>query len=260
MHEPCGGARLASLLGRFEAGLRTNDSSAGTLGQEIFPMIERATHICAPALLLVVLALLTAAPAQAGPNAVVRDCADDGFVEVDRYSRKELRQGRNRIPADLDAYSDCTAQINAALDKPRAGIASNDGGFPGGDGTASGGFGGSAGVGGTSGSDGAPLTAAEQREADTVERKRQLARADTESLLGDRNVDPATAAGALDRSDTTNGVSLPLLLAIIALALGLAAGAALALRRGSPALFAGTVGRIPRPRSFGSLPPLRRRR
>lgn len=222
-------------------------------------MIERVTHICAPALLLVVLALLTAAPAQAGPNAVVRDCADDGFVEVDRYSRKDLRQGRNRIPADLDAYSDCTAQINAALDKPRAGIASNQGGFPGGDGTASGGVGGSAGSGGSSGSDGAPLTAAEQRAADTAERKRQLARADTESLLGDRSVDPATA-GAVDPADTASGVSLPLLLAIIALALGLAAGAALALRRGNPELFAGTIGRLPLPRSLGSLSPLRRRR
>ncbi len=226
-------------------------------------MFERVTHLTAPVLLLVVLALSTAAPAMASPDDVVRDCAEDGFVETDRHSRSDLREGRNRIPADLDAYSDCTSQINEALDRPRAGSAANNRGFAGGDGTGGGvsGDGGSRGTGSaTGGSDGGgPMTEDERREAAAAaERKRQLARADTESLLGDRNVSPG-AAGAFEQADTANGISLPLLLAIIALVLGLAAGAVVALRRRNPELFAGTLGRIPFPRGLGSLSPFRRR-
>ena len=220
----------------------------------------RVTNITAPALLFVVLALFTAGPAMASPDDVVRDCADDGFVETDRHSRQDLRQGRNRIPADLDAYSDCKAQIDEALDKPRANASGSDG-FPGGDGAGGGNT--TGGSGSTNASDGsgaagsdAPLT---EEEAAAAERKRQLARADTESLLGDRNVNPGTA-GAFEQANTANGISLPLLLAIIALVLGLAAGAVVALRRRNPELFAGTLGRVPFPRGLGSIPPLRRRR
>ncbi len=221
-------------------------------------MLERVKYISAPVLLLAVLALFAAAPAEAGPNAVVRDCADDGNVKTGRYSRKDLRQGKNRIPADLDAYSDCAAQIDAALDNPRAKIAGAGGGFPG--------AGGSAGTGGGPGPEdinpvgSGPAAAAEQRGGAAAQRKRQLAaREDTESLLGDRTVDPATA-GAFNRTDGASGISLPLLLAIIALALGLAAGSALALRLYKPELFAASLGRIGLPRGRGSLPQLRRRR
>ncbi|MDQ3648267.1 MAG: hypothetical protein M3433_06755 [Actinomycetota bacterium] len=226
-------------------------------------MFERVTHLTAPVLLLVVLALFTATPAMASPDDVVRDCAEDGFVETDRHSRSDLREGRNRIPADLDAYSDCTSQINEALDRPRAGVAANNRGFAGGDGTGGGvsGDGGSGGTGSAAGGSdgGGPMTEEERREAAAAaERKRQLARADTESLLGDRNVSPGTA-GAFEQADTANGISLPLLLAIIALVLGLAAGAVVALRRRNPELFAGTLGRIPFPRGLGSLSPFRRR-
>lgn len=230
-------------------------------------MFERVLHLTAPALLLVALALFTAGPAMASPNDVVRDCADDGFVELDRHSRSDLRQGRNRIPADLDAYSDCKAQIDEALDKPRAGVALNKDGFPGGDGTGGGGSGGdgsgsdgSAGGSGSAGSAGPdePSAEEEQRAAAAVERKRQLARKDTESLLGERNVKPGTA-GALAPADTANGISLPLLLAIIALVLGLAAGVVVALGRRNPELFAGTLGRLPFLRGRDSPPPVRRR-
>ncbi len=221
-------------------------------------MFERVTHLTAPALLLVVLALFTAAPAMASPDDVVNDCADDGFVETKRHSRKHLRQGRDRIPADLDAYSDCTSQINAFLDKPRAGSAVNRDGFSGGDGAGGGGSGSASGGSGSAGSDG-PLTGEEQRESAAVERKRRVARADTESLVGDRDVDPGTA-GALEQADSANGISLPQLLVIIALALGLAAGAAAALRRRNPDLFAGALSRVPLPRRLGTLSPPRRRR
>jgi len=227
-----------------------------------FRMFERVLHLTAPALLLVALALFTAGPAMASPDDVVRDCADDGFVEIDRHSRNDLRQARNRIPADLDAYSDCKAQIDEALDNPRAGVALNKDGFPGGDGTGRGGSGGdgSAGGSGSGGSAGPdePSAEEEQRAAAAVERKRQLARKDTESLLGERNVKPGTA-GALVQADTANGISLPLLLAIIALVLGLAAGVVVALGRRNPELFAGTLGRLPFLRGRDFPPPVRRR-
>lgn len=217
-------------------------------------MIERVPNLIAPALLLVVLVLFSAGPAMASPDDVVSDCADDGYVETQKHSRKDLRQGRNRIPADLDAYSDCKSQIDEALDKPRA-SASGGPGFPGDDGTGAGGGGSLNGTGGS----GEPQTAEERRQAAAAERKRQLARADTESLLGDRDVDAGTAAGAFERAGGTGGMSLPLLLAIIALVLALAAGAVVALRRRNPELLAGALGRVPLPRGLGSLS-LRRRR
>lgn len=220
-------------------------------------MIERVKHLTAPALLLVVLALSTAAPALASPTDVVRDCADDGFIETGVHSKKDLRQGLNRIPADLNAYSDCKAQIEAALagSGPRAGAATtgDNSGGPDGAGSGSAGGGGSGG-GGSAGSDDAA-----GNDAAATERKRQLARADTESLLGGRNVNPATA-GALEQADTANGVSVALLLTIIALVLGLAALAVVALRHRNPELFAGTLGRIPFLRGLGSVPPPRDRR
>lgn len=223
-------------------------------------MLQRVRHLLAPAPLLVVLVLLSAAPAAASPNAVVRDCAQDGFVEVDRYSREDLRRGRDRIPADLAEYSDCTSQINAALDRPRARSANNRGGFlPGGDGGATG-----AGPGGSSGNSGgsqSPPTGSGQRDAATSESKRRLARGDADSLLDGRDVAPGSAAaGAFDQTDAGGGISLPLLLAIIAVALALAAGVALALLRRDPELPGDTAGRAPRPRGLGSLPSLRRRR
>ena len=224
-------------------------------------MFERVKNLTAPALLLVVAALCSAALATASPLAVVRDCAEDGFVETDRHSRKDLRQGRNRIRADLDAYSDCKAQIDEALDKPRktgpAAGASSPGDGPPGSGGGSGGDRSGAGAGST-GSD-RPLTEEEQRDPAAAERKRQTARADTESLLGERKVNPGTA-GAIDQADTANGISLPLLLAIIALVAALGAGAVLTLRRRNPELFAGTLGRFPFPRGLGSLSLRRRRR
>ena len=227
-------------------------------------MLERLTYLGAPAPLLVVLALLTAAPAMASPDDVVRDCADDGFVETDRHSRSDLRRGKNRIPADLDAYSDCRSQIEEFLSspRPRADSAGNNRGFPGSDGTGGGGDGtgaADAGMGSGSGSGArGPLSEDEkQASTDAAERKRQVARAETESLLGDRKVDPGTA-GVFEKADTANGLSLPVLLALIALTMLLAAGALVAVRRRYPEFLARTLGRVPFPRGLGSIS--RRRR
>ncbi len=225
-------------------------------------MLKRLTYLGAPVPLVVVLALLTAAPAVASPDDVVRDCADDGNVETDRHSRSDLRKGKKRIPADLDAYSDCSAQIDAALSKPRAGAAGKNRGFPGSDGTgddASGAIADDEAGTGSGGNTGGSVSDDEsQAGADAAERKRQVARAETESLLGDRKVDPGTA-GLFEKADTANGLSLPVLLALIALTLLLAAGALVAVRRRRPNFLAGTLGRVPLPRGLGSISRFRRR-
>ena len=218
-------------------------------------MIERLTHLCAPTLLVVVLALLTAAPAVASPRDVVRDCADDGYVETGDHSRSDLRRGKDQIPADLNEYSDCTAQIEQFLSRPRrAEAAGNSRGFPGSDGT-----GGGTGPGAStdsSGSGGSADGRASEDEggASTAgdKRKRQVARADTESLLGDRKVDPG-ATGVFEKADTANGLSLPVLLALLALTLLLVAGALAAVRRRHPEFLAGTLGRVPFSRGLGSI-------
>ena len=97
----------------------------------------------------------------------------------------------------------------------------------------------------------------EEERGSAAGRKRELARAETEDLIGDRKVDPGTA-GVFERADTSNGLSLPVLLSLIALTLLLAAGALVAIRRRNPEFLAGTLGRVA-PRGLGSLS-LRRRR
>ena len=218
-------------------------------------MLERVTHLIAPALVTLVLALLSAAPAMASGDDVVRDCADNGYVDGE-YTDAEKRAALKRIPADLDAYSDCRSQIKSSFG-PGAGV-SSPGGFPDEDG----GGGGSGGSGGGSGSGsddaGGALSPGEEREDTARDRKREIARAETESLLGDRTMDPGTT-GVFDRASTASGLPLPVLLALIALALLLAAGALVLGKRRHPELFAGALSRVPFPRGRGPFSFLRRR-
>lgn len=187
-------------------------------------MTRRVRNLIAPLLAVTAFGLALPAFAAADPDAVVRDCAQDGFVDGN-YSDEDKRKALRRIPADLDEYSDCRAVIGASIgDGPSAGVSGADG---------SGG-----GAGADSDGDGVPdasgeasLGPAERREA---ARERELARAETESLLGDRSFDPQNA-GAFEQADTSSGLPLPVLLALIALALLSAAGAFVALRRRNPA-------------------------
>lgn len=199
-------------------------------------MIRRAIHPLAPVAIFLALALLLPALAHASAAEVIRDCAEDGVIDGD-YSNAELREAGRRLPADLDEYSDCRAAIRSKIrNGPSAGAAGGpglDGGTGGGGTGGSGSGGGSAGSGsGTDGGGGSPA------------RKRELARADTESLLGDRKVDPA-AAGAFDEEGTANGLPLPVLLAIIALVLLAMAGALYTLRKRRPAFVEGALRRVP---------------
>lgn len=153
-------------------------------------------------------ALALPAAAQADPDAVVRDCAADGSVDGD-YSDADKRAALERIPADLDEYSDCRSLIGASIgggSKGKKAGAIRDGG---------------------GGSVGAADRKRRKRGGSAATKGR---RASTEAALGDRIVD-SKSAGSLEASDTDSGISLPVLLALIALGLLLAAGSVMALAR-----------------------------
>jgi len=67
-------------------------------------------------LLAVALGLLAlAAPAGAASrNQIIRDCEDDSKLSGN-YSNAELRDARNNLPSDTDAYSDCRDVLSSAL-------------------------------------------------------------------------------------------------------------------------------------------------
>jgi len=206
-------------------------------------MTSRVRHLFAPALILMVLAFPVAA--QASPGAVVRDCAKDGSVDG-RYSDKDKQAALKKIPADLDEYSDCRAAIKASIGGPKAGISNKPPG-PGGGGSGS--AGGSGGGQADTNGDG-KVSPAERKAADNVEvaLKRDKDRTNTENTLGDRKTDPGKV-GAIDAGNTSNGLPLPVILAIAALALLVAAAATLLLGRRNPRV-AQALRRVPLPARF----------
>ncbi len=211
-------------------------------------MTSRVRHLFAPALILMVLAFPVAA--QASPGAVVRDCAKDGSVDG-KYSDKDKRAALKKIPADLNEYSDCRAAIKASIGAggPKAGISKKPPGSGGGGSGSDGSAGGSGGGQADTNGDG-KVSPAERKAADNVEvaLKRDKDRTNTENTLGDRKTDPGKV-GAIDASNTSNGLPLPVILAIAALALLAAAAATLLLGRRSPRV-ANALRRVPLPARF----------
>lgn len=209
-------------------------------------MTSRVRHLFAPALILMVLAFPVAA--QASPGAVVRDCAKDGSVDG-KYSNKDKRAALKKIPADLNEYSDCRAAIKASIGAggPKAGISSKP---PGSGGGGSAGSGGGPGGGRADANGDGKVSPAERKAADNIQvaLKRDKDRKSTENALGDRKTDPAKV-GAIDAGNTSNGLPLPVILAIAALALLAAAAATLLLGRRNPRV-AQALRRVPLPARF----------
>jgi hypothetical protein len=165
---------------------------------------------------LVALALVVVpAPAMASADQVLRDCIRDGRLDG-TYSNAELRKARDNLPSDSDEYSDCSEVIAAAI----------KGGSNRGSGA------GSPGVGATD-----PAGEAAARTDDTGD----LA-AITSGTEDDPSVDVGGTSLAPDSSGffnlggAANQVPLPLLLALILLALFAMASGAAALRERIPAL------------------------
>lgn len=67
-------------------------------------------------LLVGLLALLLIAPVAgaASRSQIIHDCEDDSRLSGS-YTPKELRDARNNLPSDKDAYSDCRDVLGAAL-------------------------------------------------------------------------------------------------------------------------------------------------
>jgi hypothetical protein len=202
-------------------------------------MTRRVIHPIALAALLA--AVVLPATAVASPSAVVQDCADDGALSG-KYSNADKRGALGQIPADLDEYSDCRAVISGSIGSepksnatPQASTATNP--SPGTEEQAA------------SEPEGEQTTAEESKPAaERAAKKRKRANAAKEIAFAERTVGPRTA-GVLEANDTANGIPLPVVLALAALALlGTVAGVVVLGKR-KPGL-AGTPrrGRFPRSR------------
>ena len=173
------------------------------------------------------------APAVAGANRVIDDCAEDG--RLDRtYSNEELRRAEDELPADLDEYSDCREVIAGAIS-------------------------GGSDRGGGRGAGASPLTPAEQAAARAADEQALTEAASGRKKprvqVGGKTIEPGDD-GLFDLASAADGIPTPLLLALIAIGgLGLGGGGQ-ALRDRLPAL-AGMS--IPRPSlQHVSFPRLRR--
>jgi hypothetical protein len=176
-------------------------------------------------ILVLLIALAAPALAHASPDAVIRDCADDG--DLDRqYSNSDLEKAEQNLPSDLDEYSDCRSVIAGA----------KTGGSDKGGGRDSGGSGGGAGPSAQAAENSARAQDQAELEALTKGGKKPNLE------IGGRKVEPGSN-GLFDLASASNGMPLPLLLALIAVGLLAAGGGFLALRRRVPAL-----ARIPLPR------------
>ena len=203
-------------------------------------MSRRLTHLLALALAAAALAVVPASALAAGPEAVNADCVEDEDLDGN-YTNEEKKAALEQMPSEVSSYTDCEAIIASEIDNgggPTAGIA----GAPG-----KGGRDGRGGNGG-GGSAGASKAGPSGAKAEALER--QLARAETESKLGDRSFDPQ-ATGAIDATGAANGLPLPVLLALIAVGLLLLSGAVFAVGRRNPALVDATLRRVPVPRRRG---------
>lgn len=215
-------------------------------------MTSRMRHLIAPALLLLALALPAAV--QASPDSVVRDCAEDGSVDG-KYSDADKRAALKKIPADLDEYSDCRSAISGSIGAggPKAGSSKKSGDSGGGAAASSGSTGGGSGtptIDADTNGDGT-VTDAEKASAGKTDMalKQDKKREDLEGSLGDRKTDP-TKVGAIDASQTSNGLPAPVIASIVALALLAAAAGMFFLARRKPG-FAQAMRRVvPRPSSL----------
>ncbi len=173
-----------------------------------------------PLILFVMLATLALpAAAAADPDAVIRDCAVDGKLDG-KYSKSDLRQALENLPSDLREYSDCSEIIGA-------------------------GIGNGAGGGGSKANSAAARAAAlaaggsalssravDQKELDRIAKAH---RRPSGIAIDGGTVTPGSD-GLFDTASASNGIPLPLLLALVGLALLALAGTAVALRSRVPAL------------------------
>jgi hypothetical protein len=187
-------------------------------------LIRAATRL----LVLAVLALL-ALPGSATANPVI-DCARDGDLDT-QYSNAELRRALDRIPGDLDEYSNCREILSGAI----TGGSDKGGNRP------------------TAGADGQPLSPDEQaaRGKDNEDLAAITGNPDENRPsveVGGEQVEPGSN-GLFDLASASNDLPVPLLVALVALAVLAVIGGLVALRERIPALARiPLLSKIPTPR------------
>jgi hypothetical protein len=76
--------------------------------------MARAPRTClVPLVLAALVGLVGAAPALGSAKDVIRDCSEDGVLNG-HYSHGELAKALDKLPSDLDEYTDCRAVIRSA--------------------------------------------------------------------------------------------------------------------------------------------------
>jgi hypothetical protein len=177
---------------------------------------------------LAVLALL-ALPGSAMANPVI-DCARDGDLDK-QYSNAELRRAIDRIPGDLDEYSNCREILSGAITSG----SDKGGNRP------------------TAGTDGKPLSPDEQvaRGKDNEDLAAITGSPDRNRPsveVGGERVEPGSN-GLFDLASASNDLPVPLLVALVALAVLAVIGGLVALRERIPALARiPLLSKIPTPR------------
>ena len=158
--------------------------------------------------------VLAAAPAAGSANDVIRDCSEDGVLNG-HYSHKELAKALDKLPSDLDEYTDCRAVIRSA----ELGSAKKSKGAP-----------------GVSGN----VDTTSPPSADEQKKLNDAAKSAGPVEIGGQNVTPGFRAAGV-------GGDLPTLVLVVLVALlgTMVAGAALAIQR-HPA-FAAVAARMPAP-------------
>lgn len=188
-------------------------------------MIRAATRL----LVLAALALM-ALPAGAMAANPIADCNDDG--DLDRqYSNERLRKAIEDLPTDLDEYSNCREILSGAITSG----SDKGGNRP------------------TLGADGSPLPAEEQTARTQDDEDLAAITADPEKSppsvkVGEEEVEPGSN-GLFDLASASNDLPVPLLVALIAIALVALIGGLVAMRERIPALARiPLLSKIPTPR------------
>jgi hypothetical protein len=147
----------------------------------------------------------------------ITDCNTDGDLDK-QYSNKQLRNAIENLPTDLDEYSNCREILSGAITSG----SDKGGNRP------------------TTGADGSPLPADEQAARTKDTEDLAAITADPEKSppsvqVGDEKVEPGSN-GLFDLASASNDLPVPLLVALIALALVALIGGLVAMRERIPAL------------------------
>ena len=189
---------------------------------DTFMTLLRAAGAAVPALVLglAVATALVASPgvAQASPQDVLRDCAQDGKLDH-HYSISDLKKAEKKLPTDVDEYTNCRDVINQAEVQGSGG---NGHGKAHGAGAGSGGSGGGG--------------SASPRDVHALDKAKSAGGKPPSLSLHGQKVVPG-GGGVFKTAGAANDLPTPVLLALIALGALTVAGGLLALRRRFPEVF-----------------------